>query len=45
MEEENIIYDIDYQNIYNYKNYNKILLLLFLIYLAFYFLIIIKKYN
>lgn len=45
MEEENIIYDIDYQNIYNYKNYNKILLLLFLIYLGIYFLIIIKKYN
>ena len=32
MEEENIIYDIDYQNIYNYKNCSKILLLLFLIY-------------
>ena len=45
MEEENIIYDIDYQNIYNYNNYNKILLLLFLIYLSIYFLIIIKKYN
>lgn len=45
MEEENIIYDIDYQNIYNYNNYNKILLLLFVIYLCIYFLIIIKKYN
>ncbi len=45
MEEENIIYDMSYENIYNYNNYNKILLLLFLIYLSIYFLIIIKKYN
>ena len=45
MEEENIRYSIDYQNIYNYNNYNKILIILFTIYLIIYFLIIIKKYN
>lgn len=45
MQEENINYDIEYQNVYNYNNYNKVLVLLFIIYLCIYFIIIIKKYN
>ena len=45
MQEENINYDIEYQNVYNYNNYNKVLVLLFIIYLCIYFIIVIKKYN
>ncbi len=43
MDNEN--YMITQQNVYNYKNYNKILLLLFLILLTIYFIMVIKKAN
>jgi len=43
MDNEN--YMITQQNVYTYKNYNKILLLLFLILLTIFFIMVIKKAN
>jgi len=36
---------ITQQNVYTYKNYNKLLLLLFLILLTIFFIMVIKKAN
>lgn len=37
--------EITQQNVYNYKNYNYLLLLLFFILLTIYFIMVLKKAN